>query len=153
MTDWLNWLGRAAATALALGGIGVAAYGLRRALLRNSEESWRTVEGTVIRSVVEVDQGGESTTFRAHIEYTYLAGHITFIGERVAPLQTLGGTRWAAEQTVGKYGLGRKIKVYFNPLNPGESVLEPGRQIPTAIGLVAIGAVLCFMAWRWLQTM
>jgi hypothetical protein len=152
MTDWLTWLQRGAAVAITGIGLWMIIQGIGRALFRNREESWKAVEGTVTQSVIEEDRGGESTTFRARIEYTYRVGHITFIGDRVAPLQRLIRTRWAAEQLVGRYGLGRNIKVYFNPRNPGQSVLEPGRQIPTAIGLVAFGAVVCYMAWRWLQT-
>lgn len=150
MIDFSTWLERGAAVCVIGFGLGLIVHGARRTVFRNPEESWKQTEGTVTRSVVEVEDGEESTHYHPHIEYTYRVGYITYIGDRVAPLKSLTGSRWAADQTVRKYGLGRTIKVWFNPRNPGESLLEPGRQFSTSAGMAALGALIAFLALRWL---
>jgi hypothetical protein len=148
MIDWPILLFRGAAVCVTVAGLGMIVYGASRAIFRTRESSWKSTEGVITLSVVEEDTSDESRTHRARVEYTYQVGHVTYIGDRIAPLQKLMETQWSAQRAVGKYGLGRHIGVYFDPRNPGQSVLEPGRQISTAIGFIAFGAVLCFFGWN-----
>lgn len=70
MIDGMTLLFRGAAIGMTIAGLGMIVYGASRTIFRNREESWKTTEGTVTRSVVEEDPSGEAATYRAHIEYT-----------------------------------------------------------------------------------
>jgi hypothetical protein len=95
--------------------------------------------------VDELTDSEGTTSYRPVVAYHYeIAGH-RYRGERVTPLNTSGGLRWA-EQQAASYRIGRRYTAYHNPSSPAESYLARERSmlpylfimIPV-FGLIACG--------------
>ncbi len=88
---------------------------------------------------------------RPVIAYEYSVGGMHFIGSQIAfGLQDnffSGGS--FARKYIDRYPAGRSVRVYYDPLSPSSSVLEPGFSLwtfaPTlwGIGMLALIYALC----------
>ena len=143
MDDWQILLGRLIALACFGAGLWYLARGLARLVLPVREMKWVPVNGRITLSGVEPIDHGDSTSYVPELQYQYHYQGIDYINERVAPLEVLLNSRWSAESLARKYPRGREVAVYVNPRNPGQSVLEPGRQVFAATGYALLGVVLC----------
>jgi len=92
-----------------------------------ASQNWPVVEGTVIsRRLVgqkfkEYD-GDYYTNIDGYIRYEYSVGGIVYYSTAVNSINTPSYPYIIALQ----YPVGKVVKVYFNPKNPTEAVLEPG---------------------------
>ncbi len=119
--------------ALAFGGwfIYLAGNVVSSCMHGHASRNWPTVDGKVIDSSVEssVEFGSHGTihtSYRPLIKYEYAVSGVPCSGDNWA-FYTLWSTdkEWAAS-IVQKYPAGSRVTVYYDPANPGESVLEPG---------------------------
>jgi hypothetical protein len=107
-------------------------YVLVTALISRSRagasQTWSGVQGTIVEAVVrkhERIEVGEasSTTYSAHIRYSYTINSQEYFGERVH----FGAEKTAkadAEETVRHYSQGASVMVYYDPDKPQDAVLE-----------------------------
>lgn len=89
----------------------------------NSYSDWKTAEGIVINSQVVGERA-----LHPEIEYNYEVDGVVFEGKTnlSAPgFGTKANRRDQATKLVAQYSPGMTITIYFNPANPGESVLRP----------------------------
>ncbi|CAB1080207.1 hypothetical protein D1AOALGA4SA_7894 [Olavius algarvensis Delta 1 endosymbiont] len=98
-------------------------------------EDWNTTTGIITKSkVYEPYRKGEPSAPTVHYEYsirgkTYKSDRIFWGNVHVS------GTQDAAQEVVDKYKKGKKVTVYYNPLNLQEAVLEPGSAQGTLLSL------------------
>jgi hypothetical protein len=124
----------------------VVAFYFGKPIVDNAKASlkWPTVEGRVTVSTVERKRSSDSTTYAANVGYDYEVDGEKRMGDTV----WFGGNfsssnSGLARETVDKYPAGSQVRVYYNPEDPDQSVLEPGAFWTTymvyGIGLLLFG--------------
>lgn len=87
---------------------------------------WASAAGTVIESEAvwgTTTRGGRTArTWLARFAYEYEAGGRTYTGRRVAFYKRCTGS-WARE-FVARHPVGSRVRVYYDPARPAESVLD-----------------------------
>jgi len=117
--------------------------------------TWPTTDGRITASRVErVKKAGDGqATYTADISYDYALDGRTFAGERVWFGDDYSASDASAfRAAVSRYPVGQAVKVYYDPAEPAESVLEPG---PTwsgsalyfiGLGLMTLGGIIAVSA-------
>jgi flagellar basal body-associated protein FliL len=115
-------------------------------------ESWSTIAGQVTSSTMtehrQRDSDGDShVNYQPVVQYTYQVNGLTYNGGKIS----FGANSFdynTAQSKVGKYPVGAQVVVHYNPINPGEAVLETqaaGSKIFLIIGIIfaLIGLLSC----------
>jgi hypothetical protein len=135
----------------ALAGFGLCATLLALAIRRLSRQTsqWSVARGRVIQSkVVEFeawDDDSDSRRYRAAVMYTYEVDGVTYQGDRLTLGTFSSSSQGLARRTTAKYPVGSEVRVHYNPLSPGESVINP-RSGPHLLLWLVAAAVFAF-AW------
>ena len=128
--------------------LGVKAYeGIDEA--RKSVE-WPTTAGRIVRSGVDVSvhkdrysdrdrRERESRSHSASIEYEFDVNGQPFKGSRITVISDQFGSKAWAQATSTKFPVGNEVTVSYNPTNPEQCVLEPGRWGGTGFLLILSG--------------
>jgi hypothetical protein len=117
-----------------------------------SSQTWPSVIGTVVSSNTEArqshDSDGTHTSFYPMVMYEYeVLGH-RYRSDQVNFGGKLGyGNSNTAQVVVDRYIPGNNIRVYYNPNNPGEAVLErtagTSSRILVWVAIFIIAILLC----------
>jgi len=111
----------------------IALFGLALHRQASLARKWPVVPGTIKSSGLEQFMSAPSEpaersqlTFQSKVSFAYRFNGIDYVSEHAS----LGGkvsstSRGLVERFARKYPNGAKVKVYVNPLNPSEAVLEP----------------------------
>ncbi len=111
----------------------IALFGLALHRQASLARKWPVVPGAIKSSGLEqfMSAPSDSTersqlTFQSRVSFAYRFNGIDYVSEHAS----LGGkvsstSRGLVERFARKYPNGAKVKVYVNPLNPSEAVLEP----------------------------
>ena len=111
----------------------IALFGLALHRQASLARKWPVVPGTIKSSGLEQFMSAPSEpaersqlTFQSKVSFAYRFNGIDYISQHAS----LGGkvsstSRGLMERFARKYPTGAKVKVYVNPLNPSEAVLEP----------------------------
>jgi hypothetical protein len=98
-------------------------------ILRNARASaaWPTAEGIVTRSEVthSTDADGDDT-YRPEVTYEYSVQNRSYENYTIKFGENSYSSQRQAEEIGARYPLGRQVAVYYDPADPGRSVLEPG---------------------------
>ncbi len=92
-------------------------------------KGWPSVEGEIIKSERSSYSSSATESFSTPvIEYSYIIEEKEYKSDRIkVGVQSISSSdRDWAERTLEKYSLGKKVKVYYNPLLPKSAVLETG---------------------------
>ena len=122
--------------AILLTGLGVAGVSVVDIWTGLKTPAWPTVEGQVVES--RITSGSEGT---AHVEYEYEVAERRYRNDRIATGFFFGNVGAILVQR--RYPLEKRVRVYYDPDDPGNAVLETG--IPASawvmlvIGLIAAG--------------
>lgn len=109
-------------------------------------KEWPSVQGMVTRSEVQRSYSSSSGSSHSSLMYSALVTYDYQVnGEKITGDNITFGTYSSsspkgANQTVKRYPLGEPVKVYYNPKDPWNSVLEPGAGAVSYI-LLGIGGV------------
>ena len=89
----------------------------------------------------------EETYYNAHITYEYEINGIIYSNDDVKVGGTIGTTsiNWARE-TLNQYPKDKIVNIYYNPEDPGQSVLEVGLHFSTWFPLT-MGLGIFFFSW------
>lgn len=148
----VSWLGFLCVGGLALifGAVGVWVLVTYRRGKQKAQESaaWPSVMGKVLEAYVtshtEIDSEGESVeVYAPRVVYEYAVNGVSYRGDRLAvgPVATSRNRR-SAEQEVARYPEGGEVRVFYNPQNPAEAVLQPRLQAGNAmliLGIIFLG--------------
>jgi hypothetical protein len=111
-------------------GIGCAILMYGRSLSSKAQASldWLSVEGEIAHSAVllERDRAGSGNRIsKADIVYRYKVGGRDYSSTTISVCDMGAGSRYA-ESIVERYPDKLKVKVYYDPSDPSDSLLEPG---------------------------
>jgi hypothetical protein len=113
---------------LILGGLGYFLYKRNQQSMayRQSTQTWQSTTGTVLMSSVQRKHTGRSYSHYPVVVYLYQVNGQQYQSQRIKAGEQFLNVRLSgqAEATVQKYQIGSTVTVYYNPLNPAESVLE-----------------------------
>jgi hypothetical protein len=126
----------------------VFVFGWRAWRLAEASVGWTPVDGEIVTAMdVVMRQRTETGTFHHAAEravrYRYRFGDRDFEGDRIR----FKPGRVAADADAAKYPAGRRVRVYVNPAQPGQSVLETGSDFTNYLmmfvgALFAVGGVV-----------
>lgn len=125
---------------------------------RNAMQSrtWPSAEGTIALSEIATnydDQDG-SVSYSAKVLYAYSVNGAEHTGSTVVFGDYGSSDPGHAGGIVGRYPLGSKVQVYYDPVNSNVSVLEPGAGWSSFVGIIAgilfaiIGVFGFAVSWR-----
>lgn len=105
-----------------------------------ASESWPSVTGRVLSSAVR----RSGRTRRARVRYAYKVRGKELIGTRIRYLEQVT-LEWAST-TASRYRAGTPVAVYYDPAEPRESVLEPGRRNVAFLAIALSDALVLALA-------
>lgn len=110
-------------------------HDFKGALLIN-HSSLAVVDGGVISSSITTSKWKNKTYYHYSIKYVYQVSGNTYYSDEVTFNDNYSLKPEFAQGYVAKYPVGKKVIVYYDPLSPGFSVLEPQESGHVAIKLL-----------------
>jgi hypothetical protein len=134
-------------------GLGVALLALASWRSARQASRWPVARGRVIRSEVEEfewwddDPGSHRALpgYRAAVIYSYEVDGLTYQGDCPTAVAVTSSSPDLARRTAAKYPVGSEVEVHYNPLSPGESVLN--QRSVLHLFLWPVAAALFAFAW------
>lgn len=127
--------------------------GLEREDEAEASAQWPSVEGVIVESRLESRRRQDSTLSYdvPIIVYEYTVDGVQYEGDRITFL-SVSSTQEAPEMAE-QYPVGTRVNVYYDPSDPNEAILLPGRQRESGFGKLGIviglfGLALIFGAFR-----
>jgi hypothetical protein len=99
----------------------------RSAARATASRTWPSTQGQVIAARVDVSSDSDrNDSYSADIHYSYRVAGQEHTASRVAwGGRVSSGSRAAADAAVIRYPVGSAVRVFYDPKEPGEAVLEP----------------------------
>jgi hypothetical protein len=104
--------------------LGLAYLAYRSSVLARRSQSWPTVEGRLMTSHVTTHG---LAFYKLTVTYHYTVDGSSYCSSRIAFGSDLLFGLSAAQHAVESCPVGGAVTVYYNPRNPRQAVLEPGR--------------------------
>lgn len=115
--------------------------------------AWSVVSGEITQSEVKVSPSRIGSYYTPRVSYQYRVNGVTYSGWRLvfgdASLKREASARRRAES----FQVGNQVKVYYNPREPSQSVLEPGVGFWTLFPALMGGLVFVILAIATLHEM
>ncbi len=108
----------------------------RSVYLGAASQAWPSVRGTVLSAAVLQRDDPESTDYIPEIRYRYRINAVAHTGSRINFGKSIMATKKNSEKIIQTYPPGSTVAVYYDPVRPHESTLEPGCPMG---GLVRMG--------------
>ena len=124
-----------------VGGFGLllVVLGIRTALQEYTATRWPRTQGVIQTAAIRVVRTSRGSISIPEISYSYQVNGQPYGSNRVTfRFGTVLLLPPSAESVVDAYPEGTVVTVYYNPRNPSEAVLEPGRYLQN-VGGVAVG--------------
>ena len=128
---------------LVLIGVIAVIYGgvnLRKAM---RSKGWPGAKGRILSSEVRAVQWSRGIEYRPQIHYVYFVDNDSYTSSRISfsDFDYANNTRQdVAQKVVSRYPVGAAVDVYYDPGDPGNSVLENGVKmavfVPIILGIV-----------------
>jgi hypothetical protein len=116
--------------------------------------SWPVTEATITKATIEENHDSEGSSYRAAFTYDYTVAGKPYSNDRYGLLQ-ISGRRKSAKKLVDQHPVGSKTSVYYDPLDPRNSLMNrtPGMGllfglIPLVFLLVGGGIIGWFVTGR-----
>lgn len=115
----------------AIGGV-IVYLGCLSYMKSRASQSWPTAQGAVVSSEVTAHRsrsrkGRRRTTYGAEVRYEYTANGVKYSSDKISFGEYRTHNSGPAQATVDRYPPGAEVVVYYNPDQPEEAVLEPGK--------------------------
>ena len=139
--DSMGYLGIFVALIGLLGALWAGLAYRRATALVEAAQRWLDAPGKIVSSQVDRRGGssGRNQYYVPLVSYTYVVNGRERAGSRLRFGTARTRSRAAAEKLLAPYPAGAEIKVRYDPDNPDQSVLEPGR----VGGNLLLGAIAC----------
>ena len=123
---------------LIFGGVGLYRYNLGK-----KSVTWPAVKGKMTHARAVPTTVNKQQEYQLSVKYRYTVDGKSYTGERVTVSDNYQKTRSLANEVLKKYPVGGEVSVYYNPANPGSSVLKTGmnKNVSLPLGI----AVVCFL--------
>lgn len=121
-------------------------YGMVKAVLA---QSYPETRGEVVHSELERHSGEDGYTYGADIHFTYEVEGQRFTNEEYAYGAWNNSDSSGARKMLRKYPVGKTVRVYYNPSDPSDAVLERGVQGMHAFMLMFMAPFNVVMLGLW----
>jgi len=123
--------------------------GLSEILTSGQLVKWQTAPGTVFVSEIVSGYAGNAAHMRAKIRYRYHVAGREYIGMHI---DSAGYTQSGINtHYVKKYPKGIRVKVFYNPDDPEQALLEPEGVKRTGYSALIVGILFLFLGIAALQ--
>ncbi|MGE5559096.1 MAG: DUF3592 domain-containing protein [Bacillota bacterium] len=133
---------------LSAAGLAFLAWGVFLSRSGGLGQGWPTATGVIVLSRCE-ETGGEHFS---KVIFEYTVDGVRYCSDMVDYTRGIAESEKEARQKAQKYPYGKKVKVYYNPQNPGMAVLEPGESgrmlAPIFLGIACLFAGLTVILWN-----
>ena len=120
MNVWLCWI-------IVLVGAALMWKGARIQLKAQRAKSWPSVLGKVLESSMRAVLDNRGRTYQAYILYEYAVGGVTHRSDVWRLGVGSSSFTKASTRAVERYPAGTAVTVFFDPDNPADAILEPGK--------------------------
>lgn len=109
---------------------------------------WPTADGTIRRALLtqrteqSADLKYNVQLFGVSVDYDFVVNGLEYSGSRMSAAPTFSSSRSTALAKSSRYSAGQQVKVYYNPSDPRESVLQPRDGRRFGFLFMAAGAAL-----------
>ena len=124
----------------------IAAVGINALIQIYESHTWPSVFGTIEATELQTSSRRRVGKYSPRITYSYTIDGKSYQNNRISKTDfssDLGG--WA-KKMIASYPSGKIVKVYYNPSNHRDSLLQPGIHwhtfVPFAVGAVFLAAVI-----------
>ncbi len=91
-----------------------------------ASESWPSVLGEITTSEIARYTSSGETMYSANIHYVYKVENKEYGGSNITSSDGSTSVQSFVKKDLKKYPVGKQVKVYYDPLFPESSLLEPG---------------------------
>lgn len=109
---------------------------VRNLYLASASKQWPKVSGTIKM----ISEFGKKYSLR----YEYTVNRAAYKGCKICFTNTIGPTSHVGAEFEEKYAINRIVDVFYNPKDPKQSVLEPGKKDGLLIALIFLGILFIF---------
>ena len=124
-------------------GCGLSFWGWTILNNAKASASWPTAQGQILKSEVSHRSHEDGDTYSPEITYSYLANNRTYKSYAIKFGENAYDNKRQADEIAAGYPVGKQVKVYYDPKNPDNSVLEPG---VSSGSYIVLGIGLLFVA-------
>jgi len=105
---------------------------------------WLKTEGQLVNVDIIVNEGDDEriTTYTPIVKYKYTVNGATFHSENLG-FGVWTSPRWLSERTI-RNACAHPLSVFYNPINPGQSVLVRGFTLHHLVCLLFVGLMFAF---------
>lgn len=128
---------------LLLFGLVLGGFGLNRYHMGKESQSWPAIRGKITYSHAQSRRVKNSYEYQPSVKYTYFVDKRSHTGKRITASDVYQKTLSGAKDILKKYPVGGEVSVYYDPADPGTSLLETG--IKKNVYILLGGAALCFL--------
>lgn len=107
-------------------GIGMLFDTARRIVRGIEAEKWTPTEGIIKSAHEDVSHDSEGNFSEVKVKYQYRVGGKNFGGDTIHPAYGSGSPSEVNYELLVLLKAGRRVRVYYNPVNPEESTLAVG---------------------------
>ena len=125
----MSWFVYISAIILVVVGLLIMVVGIEEIRLAKNSTNWSSTEGYITKSTIRENQDSDGdTTYKSVIEFSYEVRRRKLSANRVffGALGIFTGNRNYYQRVAQKYYKGKTVKVFYNPHQPQQAVLEPG---------------------------
>ncbi len=123
-------------------GLILGGFGLFRYSIGKKSANWPQVTGKITYSRAESRRVDDRTQYSPSVKYTYKVAGRQYAGNRISASDMYQKTLSGARDVLRKYPAGGEVSVFYNPDDPGVSVLKTG--MPKNVFVLLFSAVACF---------
>ena len=108
----------------------------------------KVLEARIIESTSTDSDGGYTTMYRPYVQYEYEVGGTVYTGDKIGVglvVSTSGSKK--SQETVARYPMGSSVRVFVNPNDPADAVLEqkaPSKAL-MVVGIIFLVAGACLV--------
>lgn len=106
-------------------------------LLWSKARNWPTAEATISEAKIVESHDSDGSTYRAAFKYEYTIDGKQFSNDRYG-LMRFSGSRRGAKKRLNQHPVGSKITIYYDPLEPEESLMNRQLGWEMLLGLIPI---------------
>ncbi len=142
--------GGALVIGLFIGGVVSIIAGIKARKKGKASQSWPNTGGVITNAWIEEktsqdEDGDTSTSYYPKWQYTFQAGGYEYTSQRISYGAEKGyGRRGKAQEELDKFPANSRVRVYYDPQDPNESVLRRGAK-GTLWGVI-IGIILIIVS-------
>lgn len=108
----------------------------------------KVIDSRMIESTSTDSDGDSSTTYRPHVQYEYEVMGASYTNDKIKVGMVVSTSAVKkVQETLARFPVGSTVKVYYDPNNPADSVLEQkaSSNLTLILGIIFLGVGLCMV--------